>query len=105
HLMLTMVAAPLLLLGTPGWLARSIVRPPSRVFRAVRVLSRFFPALLVFNVVLVFTHWPLMVDISLHSGLNHFLLHVLLFASALIVWMPVVSPLPEIPRLAAPMRA
>jgi putative membrane protein len=105
HLMLTMVAAPLLLLGTPSWLARSLLRPPSPVFRVVRVLSRFFPALLVFNVVLVFTHWPLMVDISLHSGLNHFLLHVLLFGSALVVWMPVLSPLPEIPRLPAPLRA
>jgi putative membrane protein len=105
HLMLTMLAAPLLLLGTPGWLARWILRPPSLLFRIFGRLSRFFPALLVFNVVLVFTHWPLIVNISLHSGLNHFLLHTLLFVSALIVWMPIVSPLPEIPRLAAPVRA
>jgi putative membrane protein len=72
HLMLTMVSAPLLLLGTPGWLIRYVLRPPSVVFRIVRTLCRFFPALL--------------------------------FASALIVWMPVVSPMPEIPRLAAPVR-
>ena len=31
----------------------------------------------------------------------HFSLHALLFVSSLIVWMPIVSPLPEIPRLAA----
>jgi putative membrane protein len=105
HLMLTMVAAPLLLLGTPGWLARWLFRPPSAGFRVLRSLSRFFPALVIVNLVLVFSHWPLIVDISLHSGVNHFLLHVLLFASALVVWMPVVSPLPEIPRLAAPVRA
>ena len=104
HLMLTMVSAPLLLLGTPGWLVRYVLRPPSLAFRIIRTLCRFLPALMIFNVVLVFTHWPLIVNISLHSGINHFLLHTLLFISALIVWMPVVSPIPEIPRLAAPVR-
>lgn len=104
HLVLSMVAPPLLLLGTPAWLARAILRPPSRVFRLVRFLSRFLPALLLFNVVLVFTHWPALVDFSLGSELSHFLVHALIFLSALIVWMPVVSPLPEIPRLSPPPR-
>jgi putative membrane protein len=50
--------------------------------------------------VLVFTHWPLIVNEALTSGLVHFLIHALLLVSSLIVWMPIVSPLPEIPRLA-----
>ncbi|HEU5301743.1 MAG TPA: cytochrome c oxidase assembly protein [Acidimicrobiia bacterium] len=104
HLTFAMVAAPLLLLGTPAWLARWIVRPTSRTFRVVRALSRFVPALVVFNVVLVVTHWPALVNESLQSGLVHFGLHALLFVSSLIVWMPVLSPLPEIPRLSTPMR-
>ena len=70
----------------------------------MRVLARFVPALLVFNLVLVVTHWPLMVNESLNSGLVHFALHAVLFVSSLIVWLPVVSPLPEIPRLAPVMR-
>ncbi|MEX2255764.1 MAG: cytochrome c oxidase assembly protein [Acidimicrobiia bacterium] len=105
HLLFAMVAAPLLLLGTPGWLARWLLRPPSVLFRSVRWLARFLPALIVFNVVLVVTHWPWMVDRSLHSGAVHFSLHAVLFVSSLIVWMPVLSPLPEIPRLATPVRA
>ena len=99
HLVLSMVAAPLLLLGTPAWMLRSILRPPSQLFRAVRFLSRFLPALIVFNVVLVLTHWPAIVDASLENHLLHFLVHALIFVSALIIWMPVLSPLPEIPRL------
>jgi putative membrane protein len=99
HLVLSMVAAPLLVLGTPAWLLRVILRPPSQVFRVVRFLSRFLPALLVFNLVLVFTHWPAIVDASLRNGFLHFLVHALIFLTALVVWMPVVSPLPEIPRL------
>jgi putative membrane protein len=104
HLVLSMVAAPLLLLGTPAWMLRSILRPPSQLFRAVRFLSRFLPALIVFNVVLVLTHWPAIVDASLENHLLHFLVHALIFVSALIVWMPVLSPLPEIPRLSPPPR-
>jgi putative membrane protein len=103
HLVITMVAAPLLLLGTPAWLARRVLRPPW-LFGTVRALSRFLPALIVFNVVLVLTHWPALVDASLRSGPVHFLVHALIFVSALIVWMPVVSPLPEIPRLPLPGR-
>ena len=104
HLVLSMVAAPLLLLGTPAWMLRSILRPPSQLFRAVRFLSRFLPALIVFNVVLVLTHWPAIVDASLENHLLHFLVHALIFVSALIIWMPVLSPLPEIPRLSPPPR-
>ncbi|MEX0664766.1 MAG: cytochrome c oxidase assembly protein [Acidimicrobiia bacterium] len=105
HLLISMVATPLLLLGTPGWLARWLLRPPSALFRVVRTLTRFVPALIVFNVVLVFTHWPSLVNESLASHPLHFAVHVLIFGSSLIVWIPVLSPLPEIPRLAAPTRA
>jgi putative membrane protein len=104
HLVLSMVAAPLLLLGTPAWMLRAILRPPSRLFGTVRFLSRFLPALIVFNVVLVLTHWPAIVDASLENHLVHFLVHALIFVTALIIWMPVLSPLPEIPRLSPPPR-
>jgi len=103
HLVLSMVAPPLLLLGTPGWLLRAVLRPPA-LFRAVRTLARFFPALVVFNVVLVLTHWPAVVDLSLRAEVPHFLVHALIFVSALIIWLPVLSPLPEIPRLSPPGR-
>lgn len=105
HLLFAMVAAPLLLLGTPAWLARWVLRPGSHLFRSVRWLSRFLPALVVFNIVLVVTHWPVLVNASLENPWLHFGVHTVLFVSSLIVWMPVLSPLPEIPRLAAPLRA
>lgn len=100
HLLIAMVAAPLVLLGTPGWMLRAILRPPSVLFRVARRLCRFFPALLVFNAVLVLTHWPSVVDLTTRSEPFHFFMHTVLFVSSLAVWMPVLSPLPEIPRLA-----
>jgi putative membrane protein len=103
HLVFALVAAPFLLLGTPAWLARLVLRPPA-LFATVRTMARFVPALILFNFVIVFTHWPFMVNASLHSGWVHFGLHTLLFLSSLVVWLPVLSPLPEIPRLAPVLR-
>ncbi len=103
HLTFTLVATPLLLMGTPAWMLRALLRPKA-VLRVVRFLSRFLPALIVYNLVLVVSHWPAVVDLTLHNGFAHFVAHVVLFVSALVVWMPVLSPLPEIPRLAPPMR-
>ncbi len=98
HLLYTMVAAPLLLLGTPAWLARWILTP-RWVFRSVRAVSRFVPAIVIFNVVIVLTHWPAFVDLTLRSALVHFAAHTVLLLSAFVIWMPILSPLPEIPRL------
>jgi putative membrane protein len=103
HLLFTMVVAPLVLLGTPGWLARWLLRP-RWLFGSVRWMSRFVPALVLFNVVVVLVHWPAMVDLTLRSGLAHFVAHVILVVSAFLIWMPIVSPLPEIPRLQPPLR-
>src|SRR5687767_4640685 len=105
HLLISMVATPLLLLGMPGWALRWLLRPPSLLFRTVRRLSRFVPALIVFNMVLVLTHWPALVNESLESHAMHFAVHALIFGASLIVWLPALSPLPASPLLAPPVRA
>lgn len=98
HLIFTLVAAPLLLLGTPAWLLRWILSPPW-LFHAVRWMARFLPAVILYNLVLVLFHWPAMVELTLGNGLAHFVAHVIIVVSSLIVWLPILSPLPEIPRL------
>ena len=99
HLMITLLAVPLFLLGTPAWLARWVLAPGSRRFAAVRFCSKFLPAVIVFNVMMALTHIPALVNTSAENGLLHFSVHTALFLTAFIVWMPVLSPLPEIPRL------
>ena len=101
HLLITLVAPPLLLLGMPAWLARELLRPPA-LYRAVRRMARPFPALLLFNGLVVVTHWPTLVDATLHSELLHFSVHAALFVSALLMWAPVTAPLPELRPLAPP---
>jgi putative membrane protein len=101
HLLISLVAPPLLLLGTPDWLARSVARP---IWGVVSRLSRPLVALLVFNAVMVITHWPALVDATLHSEPEHFAAHLVLFSAAMFMWMPVVGPLPELVRLSPPAR-
>lgn len=102
HLLYTLVAAPLLLMGTPAWMMRMAL--PGRLLKAMAWWSRFLPALILFNTMIVLTHWPVVVDLALQSALFHLLIHTTLLISAFIIWMPIVSPLPEIPRLVAPMK-
>jgi putative membrane protein len=98
HLLMSLVAPPLLLAGTPGWLLRSLLRP-RWLLATVRVLARPFPALILFNAFIAFSHWPLIVDLAVRSEAAHFALHAALVVTALLMWMPVLSPMFEIPRL------
>ncbi len=102
HLTYSLVAAPLLLLGTPAWMARSLLSPPG-FMRAMRWMARFFPATVLYNVVVVLTHAPATVDVALRYALVHFALHAVLLLSSIVVWMPILSPLPEVPRLFPPL--
>ena len=101
HLLFMLVAPPLLMLGTPAWLAREALAPP-KLYRVVRRLARPLPALIIFNALTVITHWPAFVDATLHSELLHFATHATLFVSALLMWCPVVGPLPELRPLTPP---
>ncbi len=101
HLIFTLVAPPLLLMGTPSWLARDLLRPEA-VFNLVRRLARPVPALLLFNALLVLTHWPAFVDLTLRSEPAHFLAHAAIFLSALLMWCPMAAPLAEFRCLTPP---
>jgi putative membrane protein len=98
HTTYAIIAAPLLLMGTPAWLARWLLSP-RWLLRIVRYLSRLIPATIIFNLVIIITHVPVVVNASLHHALLHFAIHALIVVSSLIVWMPLLSPLPEVPRL------
>ncbi len=96
HMAITLVAPPLLLAGTPRWLAEVLI--PKRVLPFVRAICAPVPALLISIAVLIFTHWPAVVTLAVTSGPAHFALHALALASAIVMWMPILSPTPLIPR-------
>jgi putative membrane protein len=103
HLLQALVAPPLLLIGTPAWMARAILRPRG-VLRLARTLARPIPALLLFNAVIALIHWPEVVNLMVRSELAHVGFHTLIVGTALLMWTPVFSPLLEIPRLPYPLQ-
>jgi len=103
HLLMTLLAALLLVVGTPAWMAQWLLRP--RWLRAtVRCLARPVPGLIQFNVVLVLSHWPVVVEGTIRHHPLHFVAHAVLVVSAILMWLPVASPLREVPRLRPPMQ-
>ena len=101
HVVYSIIAAPLLLIGTPTWLARWLLSP-RWLLRVGALAGAAHPG-----------HDPVQPrgDRHAHAGRGergaastrslHFAVHTLIFVSSLIVWMPLLSPLPEVPRLAA----
>lgn len=104
HLILGLVVPPMLLLGTPRWLADMIGGGP-RMLPLVRRLSRPVPAFFLYSIVLVLIHWPAANRLMLDSDPAHLLIHAVFLVSALFMWMPVVSPMTEVPRITPPARA
>jgi putative membrane protein len=60
-------------------------------------------AVTLFSAVTVATHLPVMVTAAVRSGPAHFGQHLALVLAALVVWWPLLGPLPEAPRLSAPV--
>jgi len=98
HMLFAFIAAPLLLLGTPGWMLRPLIQHKA-VYRVAYTVTRPLTAFLLFNAFILLSHLPVVVDLTLRHHPVHFLAHVVLVATALLMWMPVFSPLPELPRL------
>jgi putative membrane protein len=95
HLLLSFVIPPMFLLATPSWLARMVIGK-GRSYRVLRQMTRLVPATLLFNTVVVFSHWPGIVNNVVGNAPLHYGVHVLVVFSALIMWMPVCGPLPEL---------
>ena len=94
HTILTYIIPPLALLATPEWLFRLLVGQ-GRTYRVIRFLTRPVIAAVTYNAVLLITHIPALVNRSAAGGPLHYSLHVLLVASALMLWTPICGPAKE----------
>ena len=95
HMMLSYFLPPLVLLATPEWLLRVLVGEGT-TYRVVRFFSKPVVAAVLFNGMVMITHIPGVVNGSTVNGPFHFLLHFMVVMTAILAWMPVVGPLPEL---------
>ena len=119
HVLLTMVAPPLLLLGRP-WprllkpLAPSVRRPVARTVlvgrtleplrRFARFVARPLPSFIAFSVALLGWHLPVLYDLTLRNVLVHDAEHMLFFSTALLLWLHLVPAATARPKLSAGQR-
>jgi putative membrane protein len=101
HMAITFIVPPLYLLATPAWLVRLLLLEGGAGSRLVRRMAHPVVAGVVFNALVAITHWSGVVQLSFDSGTFHFSLHLVLFLSALLMWVPVAAPLPEL-RISLP---
>ncbi len=98
HLLITLVAPPLLLLGTPGWLLQLLLRNRTLLLIG-KVLTHPFVAFFLFNVDFGLWHAPLLYNATLANENLHIFEHLLFIVTATLYWWPVLSPVKELPRL------
>jgi putative membrane protein len=101
HLALTLVFPPLLLYGTPA----SVVRPllgSHWVASFARWATRPLAAGLLFSVPITLWHFPQFYEAALEHHALHIVQHLVFIATAVIMWWPILSPVPELPRASYP---
>ena len=110
HLLLMMVAPPLLWLGAPLFPVLRGLPRPIRVYWAAPLLSspplrglfgrltHPLAALPIFVAISWGWHLPPLYDLALRSDGWHYLQHVCFLGAALLFWYPVVRPYPSRPR-------
>ncbi len=95
HMVFSYFVPPLALLSIPEWMARSLVGD-GRTYRVTKFFTSAVVAGVIFNVVVMVLHIPMLVNASADNGILHYSLHLLVVTTALMMWCPVVSPLPEL---------
>ncbi len=111
HLLLMLVAAPLLVLGRPIWLALGALPPRTRrgILRAtlgsrpvrssLNLLTHPLVVLVLYNGSFIVWHLPSLYQAAVVNELVHELEHASFFGTALLFWQVLLDPRPWRPRL------
>jgi putative membrane protein len=100
---LVMIVAPLLLIGTPDWMLRPILnnRPAAAIWRR---LTNPFVAVLIFTAFFASIHFPYICDRVCHVQQFYYSIRAGLLVVGILLWWPILSPMPEFPRLSYPVQ-
>jgi putative membrane protein len=103
YITLSLIVPPLLLHGlTPAMLQAAVLRP--RVRPIAQFLAKPLIAFVIFNLVLVATHFPPIVDTVKVSQLGSFGMDVAWLGAGILFWWQVLAPLPAFSPMRYPGR-
>lgn len=101
HLLFALVTPPLLLAGIPTWLYEALL-VRRYVLPVARIVLNPLVAIFVLNMTLVITHLPHVVDYALYHHWFHFVVHVIIVTTSLMMWWPIITKVPGLPTLSYP---
>jgi putative membrane protein len=101
--MVILIMPPLLLAGIPAWMVRPLIRPRP-LYKVARCLTIPLVAFALNNVIFATWHFPVPYDLMMRDHDVHVLMHLMIMVTGVIMWWPVMSPLPELPRIAPPLQ-
>lgn len=99
HMLIAVLAPPLLLLGMPSWLA-DLLLPTATIRAAVRWLSHPIVTFGLFEGDLWLWHSPQLYDLTLQNDTVHIIEHLTFILLGVLFWMPILSPTRFAPRIA-----
>jgi putative membrane protein len=101
-LLVALIAPALGILGIPDgvWERLAAQTRHPRLLRLTHPVAAF----LGFNLVVLLTHWPLVVDGLMGSQIGSFLIDMLWLGGGILLWWPVVAPVPERPGFGYPLK-
>ncbi len=103
HMLLAVVAPPLLLLGLPPWLVRDLL-PPGVRRALLATLTRPVTAAALFTIDMWLWHVPGVYQVALGSLPIHVVMHLAFIAGGVLFWWPIIEPVPDLATLAAPAK-
>lgn len=100
---ITMIIAPLLLLGATDWMLRPLLAVPI-IAPVWRLLTKPMVALLLFAGVFAIIHSPAVCDQVCHVRPFYYSVRIVLLLVGILLWWPLLSTLVEFPRLSYPLQ-
>lgn len=103
HLLLILLMPPFLLAAVPDWMVAPVldVRPLGRL---ARWLTLPLVAFALNNVIFLAWHFPGPYDLMMRNHSVHIGMHLMIMVTGTIMWWPVMSPSPRLPRIAPPLQ-
>jgi putative membrane protein len=100
HLILMLLIPPMLILGFPEWILRKAGEVPW-IRKWGRFLTRAISAFIIFNLVLIVWHIPVVYEAALENEGLHISEHLSFLAAGVINWWPIFSTSKDFPPISS----
>jgi len=103
HILITLIAPSLLLLGIPQWLIDYFLRN-NVIFKIIKFIVHPIIAIVIFNLIFSLWHMPGLYKLSVANHYIHVGEHLMFITSAFIMWWPICTTSLRLPKLSYPLQ-